>query len=122
LKGEAANPPDLEETRSRFGVWLESERHNPRAARGTIALMEDLHRKSHRVARRAVALKKRGRHSDAAALLAEVLQMSETMQAHFESSLHDGLPPAVERPQLPGDMTAVVAKMQYPKGHLPLSG
>ncbi|KAA6459250.1 EAL domain-containing protein [Acidobacteria bacterium AB60] len=105
LKGEAANPPELEEARSRFGVWLESERRNPRAARGTIGLMEDLHRKSHQAARRAVTLKKRGRHAEAAALLESVLKASDAMQAHFEASLRGAppaLPPAVavEHPDL----------------------
>lgn len=101
LKSEAANPPELNEARSRFGVWLDGERRNPRASRGTMALMEDLHRKSHRAARRAVVLKKRGRHADAAGLLDEVLKMSEEMQVLFEASLHGGLPPAVDHPVLP---------------------
>ena len=112
VKGEAANPPELDETRSRFGVWLDHERRNPRAATGTIALMEDLHRKSHRAARRAVALKKRGRHSESAALIAEVLKMSEEVQTHFESSLQNGMPPAVQRPVVPSERTAIVAKIQ----------
>ena len=62
--------------------------------------MEDLHRRSHRAARRAVVLKKRGRNADASALLEEVLKMSEEMQVLFEASLHSALPPAVVHPEL----------------------
>jgi EAL domain-containing protein (putative c-di-GMP-specific phosphodiesterase class I) len=101
MKGDAANPPELDEARSRFGVWLESERRNPRASRGTIALMQVLHGKSHRAARRAVACKKRGRQAEAAILLAEVQKIGEEMQTHFESSLRSTIPPAIDHPQIP---------------------
>jgi hypothetical protein len=101
LNGNADNPPELDESRSRFGVWLEAERRNPRSGRATIALMQDLHSKSHHAAQRAVAFKRRGRNAQAAALLAEIQKFGEEMQAHFEVSLHSGIPPAVEHPQLP---------------------
>jgi EAL domain-containing protein (putative c-di-GMP-specific phosphodiesterase class I) len=102
VKGDASNPPELDENRSRFGVWLETERRSPRAARATIALMQVLHSKSHRAARRAVVCKKRGRPAEAAILLAEVQKIGEEMQTHFEASLRSGIPPAVEhRQQIP---------------------
>jgi diguanylate cyclase (GGDEF)-like protein/PAS domain S-box-containing protein len=111
LKGDAANPPELNETRSRFGVWLEAEGRNPRAPRGMVVLMQDLHSKAIRAARRAVALKKRGRHADAGTLLSEVLRIGEEMQEHFESTLRSGMPPAVELPQLPREMGSASAKL-----------
>ncbi len=115
LKGETTNPPELDEARSRFGVWLENERRNPRAARGAIAVMEVLHRKSHRLARRAVVLKKRGRDSDGVAVIEELMKVRDEMQTQFDSSLYHGLAMverAEDHPVIPGEIVAAVAKVQ----------
>jgi hypothetical protein len=115
VKGEAAGYPELDETRSRFGVWLENEKRSPRATRAAIAVMELLHRRSHRLARRAVALKRRGRRSDAAALLEEVLKLRQEMEIHFNSTLRHGRH-GVERvdepPPHPSELPVAVAKLQ----------
>jgi diguanylate cyclase (GGDEF)-like protein/PAS domain S-box-containing protein len=115
LKDESANPPELDEKLSRFGQWLENERRNPRSTREAIAVMELLHRRSHRLARRAVALKRRGRASDAAALTAEVLKVREEMQVQFDSTLRNGFSGMTPTDGIPVQsvrMAPAVAKLQ----------
>ena len=115
LKDEAANPPELDERHSRFGLWIENERRNPRAARAAIDVIELLHRRSHRLARRAVALKRRGRVSEAAALATEVLKVREEMQVQFDSTLRNDVPAPERvdpRPVQSVALHAAVAKLQ----------
>jgi len=115
LKDESATPPELDEKLSRFGQWLENERRNPRSTSEAIAVMELLHLRTHRLARRAVALKRRGRGSDAAALAAEVLKVREEMQIQFDSTLRNGFPlltPADGIPVRSVRMAPAIAKLQ----------
>ncbi len=115
IKGESASSPELDETRSRFGVWLENEKRNPHVTKAAIAVMDLLHRRSHRLARRGVQLKRRGRQSDAEALLGEVLKLRQEMQIHFDSTLRHGrrgVERVDEHPVPPAQLSVAVAKLQ----------
>jgi EAL domain-containing protein (putative c-di-GMP-specific phosphodiesterase class I) len=115
LRDETPNPPELDERSSRFGKWLENESRNPRAGRGPIEVLELLHRRSHRLARRAVALKRRDRVSDVAAITAEVLAVRREIEAQFESALRNefaGIEVSDKLPVQSAQISSATAKLQ----------
>ncbi len=75
LRDESPNPPELDEKRSRFGFWLQSEKLGPRGAFPAVRELEVLHCQSHRLAQKASGWKIDGQTKKSEALVGELLEL-----------------------------------------------
>lgn len=115
LDGDCASPPELDETRCRFGVWLTAEKRKRDVYRPALDMLDLLHGESHRLAREAVDMKEAGRPNEAR----EILERIEKVRAKLERQLFlmldlapDGPDAPVNRPEFPKAVLEASAKLQ----------
>jgi hypothetical protein len=64
MRGRHPDPPEMDESRSRFGAWLDAERAGLRGAQPVFRRLEKLQRQMHVAARLALTAKQNGEGQD----------------------------------------------------------
>lgn len=81
--GKRSTPPELDERECRFGVWISAEKLGPRGSLPILAVMDSLHTEAHEASRRALALQREGKQSEAVACLERALELRGQIQGHL---------------------------------------
>jgi len=85
LKGERADPPQLDSRQCRFGAWLYGEILTGRRALPVLQAIEPLHQQVHELAVALLHLKAQGRMPEALARLGELHGLRDILLAHLKT-------------------------------------
>lgn len=109
LKGLQPAPPEMDERRCRFSLWLEGESSGPRSNSPSLRRLQALHQRSHLVGRKAVELCAAGQLEESLTLLRSAGALVEEMEAGVAALIS-----SAELKVTPFDTTGGT--------HLPMSG
>jgi len=85
VSGLQPTPPELDERRSRFGIWLEAEQNGPRGGSPLLRQVGALHHKAHVAARKAVEMKESGHHDEAMAQVRALVLLRGQIEADLNA-------------------------------------
>lgn len=87
MGGLQADPPEVGESRSRFGAWLDAERAGLRGAQPVFRRLEKLHRQMQVAARLALSAKQNGDRQDPAGPLRTAMAIGREIEKELERLL-----------------------------------
>jgi EAL domain-containing protein (putative c-di-GMP-specific phosphodiesterase class I) len=85
MSGIQSAPPELDERRCRFGIWLDAEKSGPRSGSAPLRQIDALHHRAHIAARKALDLKQQGAMEDAMSLVRSAVALGQEIDTKLDA-------------------------------------